>query len=795
MKNPPLRLDPGLRLSLYLTLAAASLALGWAELAFVPGVFWLVVPLLGLLAAAFRLDARGWALPVWAANVLGCLIAVAWVTWLILRLLSSDDTWLRVIPLPAALLPDVGLLLLMLTTVQAFRPKTRRDFWLLQTLGMLLVALGCVLAGDLVFGVLLAVYVLCAVWALTRFYLERGTRAPGPAPGASPYLLGHLPAAGRWVAASAGIALLLFLLLPRTPQHQWNLFLYYSGNVMGKAQTGFSEQMDLNRTGLVEVDEEAAFTVQAEDAAGNPKLDLSGEQHWRGAVLDVYQQGRWGCSGLMPLSPLLFARGTPSPVRGGLPGPRRSPTSPPDKKPQLADLGPEQYFLDITLEPKKAGGLFLAEPVAQSGSREGVVAIPLTEDHRNYPLFHEFQGTLLPGAYDGPREYSYRQVVAPPAEEGISEPATTVGDVYLDYLVLQPLTALRPWTWQLLQRLAAEGAYGLTAEDARPAPPPEDNPDRPEALPQERWEKVARALTAYLATSGEYTYTLDLQRVDTTIDPTLDFLWNSKQGHCHRYAGGLTLMLRSLGIRARIVKGFRGADALGDGTYTVRQSHAHSWVEALVPRPGQGAEPDMRWLTLDPTPAGDPRAFNTFSWLRLWEGTQRSVNTFWHDYIVEYSNDQQADLWAALHDWLTKDSNGRPRGNGGAVLRVGLGAGGVLCAALGSAATAFWLVRWKRKGAKQRRRATSPALACYGRLLAILARRCGLHPQPEQTPREFAEAARQVLYGTAARALADVPARAALLLYRVRYGGQALPEKERRDLDGQIDQLAEALAG
>jgi transglutaminase-like putative cysteine protease len=788
MKNPPLRLDPGLRLSLYLTLAVASLALAWAEQAFVPGVLWLLVPILGLLAAAFVVDRYDWALPTWAANLLGSLIAVAWVAWILNRLFTSDALWIRMIPLPAALLPDIGLLLLLATTAQAFRPKTARDYWLLQMLGFLLVALGCVLAGDPVFGWLLVAYTFCAMWGLTRFYLAHSASGGRPAGPGRSSLFAHLFAVGRWVAVAACVALLVFLLLPRQPQ-QMNLFLYFSTGTSSRTQTGFSEQMDLNRTGLVEVDEEVAFTAQVEDADGNPKLDLSGEQRWRGTVADVYHQGRWGCSAFMPISPMLLSPGA-VPSRTAAPSLPRQPVVTSDRRSQLADLGAEQYFLNFTVVPKKAGGLFLAEPVAQSGLRAGGVAIPLTPDRRNQTLFYDFQGTVLPSSFESPREYIYRQVVAPPEEEGISEPVTTMSDVYRTNLGQSLMPDLQVWTWQLLQRLADEGKYGLTAEDVQRQPP---LPDKPDALPEQRWEKAARALTAYLATSGEYSYTLDLQRTDSSLDPTLDFLWNTKQGHCHRYAGALTLMLRALGIPARVVKGFRGADPLGDGLYAVRQSHAHSWVEALVPRSGKGAEPEMRWLTLDPTPAGDPRSFITFSWLRLWDNSQRLADAFWHDYIIDYSNEQQGDLLVSLHDWFVKDANGRPRGNVGAALRVALVTGGFFVFLGAVTAVGFWIRRRRRKRAKPEKRATAPALAGYGRLLAILARRCGLRPQPEQTPREFGEAARQVLDATAARALADVPARAALLLYRVRYGGQTLPEEERRDLDGQIDQLEAAL--
>ena len=90
-------------------------------------------------------------------------------------------------------------------------------------------------------------------------------------------------------------------------------------------------------------------------------------------------------------------------------------------------------------------------------------------------------------------------------------------------------------------------------------------------------------------------------RVDPSLDPTVDFLTNVRRGTCERYASALTLMLRSVGIPARIVKGYRGWD-LEAGQYVVRQRHSHAWVEALVPADGPGPL-RMEWLTLDPTPS------------------------------------------------------------------------------------------------------------------------------------------------------------------------------------------------
>jgi tetratricopeptide (TPR) repeat protein len=72
------------------------------------------------------------------------------------------------------------------------------------------------------------------------------------------------------------------------------------------------------------------------------------------------------------------------------------------------------------------------------------------------------------------------------------------------------------------------------------------------------------------------------------------FLFQSKKGYCSYYAFAMTLLLRSLGIPARIAAGFfldPGAGAFD--YYQVRSDMAHAWVE--VPFPGYG------WIEFDPT--------------------------------------------------------------------------------------------------------------------------------------------------------------------------------------------------
>ena len=82
---------------------------------------------------------------------------------------------------------------------------------------------------------------------------------------------------------------------------------------------------------------------------------------------------------------------------------------------------------------------------------------------------------------------------------------------------------------------------------------------------------------------------------DDIPPPLADFLLNSRRGFCQHFAGGMAVMLRSLGIPARVAVGYTGGrfDAAQD-RYVVLDRDAHSWVEVWFP--------DQGWLPFDPTP-------------------------------------------------------------------------------------------------------------------------------------------------------------------------------------------------
>lgn len=99
----------------------------------------------------------------------------------------------------------------------------------------------------------------------------------------------------------------------------------------------------------------------------------------------------------------------------------------------------------------------------------------------------------------------------------------------------------------------------------------------------------------YLKSSQNFIYTTSLESLSAT-DPIDDFLFVRRMGHCELYASSMCMMLRSLGIPARVVSGFRTQAedwSEADNAYIVRQRHAHLWVEVYLNGIG--------WYMFDPS--------------------------------------------------------------------------------------------------------------------------------------------------------------------------------------------------
>lgn len=263
--------------------------------------------------------------------------------------------------------------------------------------------------------------------------------------------------------------------------------------------------------------------------------------------------------------------------------------------------------------------------------------------------------------------------------------------------------------------------------------------------------EAALRLTTYL--SREYRYTMVLDRA-TDLSPVDEFLFVRRSGNCEYFAAALAVMLRSLGIPARVVNGFQRGEWNPYGRYfMVRLRDAHSWVEMFVDGSG--------WVTLDPTPRADADAAAASPPATLWLDALRMR---WYRYVVNWSLHDQlsaagavrrtASAWRAWTlsrpDWIDV-----PRG---------------VVATAAAALAALVAVGALRRRPRARVARAMPAF--YARALRALARR-GLEPAPGETAREFA-----------ARVAATAPACARPLdrltagYERVRFGAERVDAAE-----------------
>ncbi|NLO06140.1 MAG: transglutaminase domain-containing protein [candidate division WS1 bacterium] len=132
---------------------------------------------------------------------------------------------------------------------------------------------------------------------------------------------------------------------------------------------------------------------------------------------------------------------------------------------------------------------------------------------------------------------------------------------------------------------------------------PEDLPERVRALAREIAAEAGNDPTQIaIAMEGhlrlEYEYDLEAPPVPDKQDFIDHFLFGSRRGWCNHYATAMVVMLRVVGVPARLATGFTSGEFVAArGVWEIRDQDAHAWAEVFLPGTG--------WVDFDPTPALD----------------------------------------------------------------------------------------------------------------------------------------------------------------------------------------------
>jgi protein-glutamine gamma-glutamyltransferase len=255
----------------------------------------------------------------------------------------------------------------------------------------------------------------------------------------------------------------------------------------------------------------------------------------------------------------------------------------------------------------------------------------------------------------------------------------------------------------------------------------------------------AQALERFLR--SQYEYSLELPRIPNNKDPLSVFLFETRKGHCEYFASAMVIMLRHLGIPARLVNGFLSGEYNNIGrNWTVRRYDAHSWVEAYFAPYG--------WLEFDPTPPDFQPAKPAA--LRFLSNLTDVIDLWWWESVVNYDSSKQYQAISILRGIADDFQRGSTTVLENGLEKIRMGANLLKQKNLESLKASKWIIwipaaaiiawlivrRWRREfydllGRSLRRSPRSIAHSFYVDALGLLSEK-GMERSRGQTPLEFA---------------------------------------------------------
>lgn len=410
------------------------------------------------------------------------------------------------------------------------------------------------------------------------------------------------------------VSVIVFLLVPRRLGS--GLFGTWGNPAAGQV-TGFADEVELGTPGFITPSAMPVLDLQVFGPDGQPLGAPELVYYLRGAVLDVYDDGRW------IRSPDAFERGLRHRINSAL-------------EPKIIGPSPIHWTIEqrITLRnvTQARSHLFaIWRPVAIQTLQPSVIYAATDT------------GTLLREGDGGKFEYIVRSRDFEPSRSFAREGQPAAVD---------PVTAENMDT----ARFIALAGQILTNAGI--------DPDAARRRPSQI-ERAAEAIARSFDVGFEYTLEADL--VPPGIDPTEWFLFEHKAGHCEYYASAMALLCRAVGINARVITGYVATEFNeASSHYVVRQSNAHAWVEVET-------APNV-WKSYDPTPSADfmrlhepsqsllaqaRRLFDAaeFLWIRnvVSFGAERQESLFRSAFNINWNPDR------AVEDLVRRMRNRQPR--------------------------------------------------------------------------------------------------------------------------------------
>lgn len=764
------------------------LAMGFTGFAIAMGapVFWLFGMAMLVLNAWLLKQGRFRPLPRLVANGL-TLAAAFFITWQILR-----DPGKPIFP--------IGNFLLLLQLIKLYEARGNRDYAQLLVLSLLLMVAAAISTASLLFGIIFLIYLLVSPYACLLFHLKVETDHAKKQMGlderqANPMTLRqdqrylnrsmtHLT--GLVALCAIVMAILVFLFFPRGAGS--NLLTWQFRPAL--QATGLSENMSMQSVARIQQNTTEIAWIKVSHA-GSPLT--GGTIYLRGTVYDTYQSdptssSRW-----------TWTRSSSAPARQFVNVRADAP------EPLLPiNMDPTDKWVQEFIPLHPIGVSFLlAMPGASSITVERNLRMAYVEsDHivtLETPLMNKLSYTV---------ESTGTMEAVPPIRASRIASGDLGSQVLgaIDDVLKTRSDKLDPRIREFATRPEVSGvnesgkplAQGLVVGSIVP---PADA------------ERIASNIEQYLR--ANYSYTLDLSEnkpKDDDVDPIVDFLYDSKKGWCEHFAGAMTTMCQSLGIRARLVSGYKVDEFNSIGGYFIaRQSHAHAWVEVLV-RDGDR----YVWRQFDPTSARDADAAvrTASAWTRFKHIFDFLEHT-WANSVVAYDASSQNTL---LDDFETKLVNVSIRANSavkgsrgwlGSMMdwlsesKYSISEAIILVLLTVMSLVAIGLVGWylwqrnklmrraRRIGldsmkAREARR-LARQLGFYEDLIDLLARR-QIVRAAHLTPLEFSHS---LTYLTSEAY--ETIVRLTEIFYRVRYGKATLTSSRRRLLGRVVDHLASQL--